>query len=87
MVDEKLNTSQRCVLADQAANHIPGCIKSSVTGGARDMIILFYSTFIMFHLKMVQPGIEKSPQRLHSSLPVPKGALKESWGGILYKGV
>ena len=35
----------------------------------------------------VQPGEEKAPGRLSSSLPVPEGGLQESWRGTFYKGM
>ena len=35
----------------------------------------------------VQPGEEKAPGRLSSSLPVPEGDLQESWRGTFYKGM
>jgi len=35
----------------------------------------------------VQPGEEKTPGTLYSSLPVPQGSLQESWRGTFYKGM
>jgi len=35
----------------------------------------------------VQPGEEKALGRPYSSLPVPEGALQESWRGTFYKGL
>ncbi|GAB0180444.1 mitochondrial enolase superfamily member 1 [Grus japonensis] len=37
-------------------------------------------------LGVVQPGEEKALERSYSSLPVPKGALQESWRGTVYNG-
>lgn len=34
-----------------------------------------------------QPGEERAPRRLYSSLPVPEGGLQESWGGTFNKGM
>ena len=34
-----------------------------------------------------QPGEERAPRRLYSSLPVPERGLQESWGGTFYKGM
>ena len=34
----------------------------------------------------LQPREEKAPEGPNSSLPVPKGGLQESWGGMLNEG-
>ena len=43
MVDEKMNLSQQCVLAAQKANHILGCIKTSIAGRLKEVILLLHS--------------------------------------------
>ena len=41
--DERCNTNQQCVLADQKANCILGCIKRRVTSRLKDVILSLYS--------------------------------------------
>jgi len=55
VVEEKLNTSHYCALAAQKANHILGCIKSSVASRSREGIL-------PLHLALVRPHLESCVQ-------------------------
>jgi len=48
-VDEKLDTSQQCVLTTQKASHILGCIKSSMASRSREVTLPLYSTLVRPH--------------------------------------
>jgi len=50
-VDEKLNMSWQCELAAQKANHILGCIKTSVASRLREEVLPLYSTLVRPHLQ------------------------------------
>ena len=49
LLDEKLSTTQQCVLAAQEDNRILGCIKSSVRSRWREGILPFYSALVRVH--------------------------------------
>jgi len=51
LVDEKLNMTQQCALAAQKANHILGCIKSSVASRAREGILPLCFSLVRPHLE------------------------------------
>ncbi|PKU29255.1 hypothetical protein llap_20441 [Limosa lapponica baueri] len=51
LVDGKLYMSQQCVLTAQKANHILGCIKSSMASRVREGILSLCSALVRPHLE------------------------------------
>jgi len=51
LVDEKLHVTCQCAFTAQTANHIPGCIKSSVASRLREVILPLCSTLARPHLE------------------------------------
>jgi len=43
--------TQQCVLAAQKANHVLGCLKSSMASRLREVVLLFYSALVRPHLE------------------------------------
>jgi len=63
LVNEKLNMTQQCVLAAQAANHILGCIPSSMAYRAREGILPLCSG--KTPPGVLPPALETSEQGRH----------------------
>jgi len=51
LVDEKLGMNQQCALTGQKANHILGCIRSSVARRSREGILPLCSTLVRPHVE------------------------------------
>jgi len=63
LVDEKLDISHQRELGAQTANHILGCIPSSVASRSREVILPLYSAPLRLHLE--RPALELSVQAGH----------------------
>ena len=51
LIDEIFNMSWQCVLAAQKSNHVPTCIKKSVTSRSREVILPLYCARMRHHLE------------------------------------
>jgi len=51
LVGEKLSMTWQCMLIAQKVNHIPGCIKSSMSSRSREVILPLCSALVTPHLE------------------------------------
>ncbi|GAB0191255.1 hypothetical protein GRJ2_001590800 [Grus japonensis] len=68
LAGEKLNMSQQCMIASQKADHVLGCIQSSVTSRSRERILPLYSAlvepYLEYHIQLWGPQHKKDMELL-----------------------
>jgi len=77
LVDEKLNIIWQCVLTAQKANHILGCIKSSVASRSREGNLPLCSALVRLPRGLLHSALESAAQDRHGPAEVgPEEATK-----------
>ena len=80
LVGEKLNMSRQCVLAAPKANHLLGCIKSSVASRSREVILPLWSGETP--LGALRPALEPSAQDRHGPFAAGLDKTTKMIGGL-----
>ena len=70
LVEEKLNMTQHCALADQKSNYILGCSKSRVVRRSREGILPLCSALVRPPPEVLHPSLESLAQDRHRPVGV-----------------
>ena len=73
LVDEQLNMTWQCALAAQKANHILGCIKSTVASTSGEVVLPLYSALMRPPCSTVSSSGAPSIRRTWTCWSKPRG--------------